>query len=193
MATPERVIVTPYVGVWIETSIGLPNWSTLIVTPYVGVWIETERQPRSTSYQRSLLMWECGLKLCYLQRYASVQKVTPYVGVWIETTNYLVLSSHCQVTPYVGVWIETAGHGLNLQKGGVTPYVGVWIETTHDCIDKGRISVTPYVGVWIETYTRQHNLCTRLSLLMWECGLKRKEVGKTSNAKYSHSLCGSVD
>ena len=33
-----------------------------LVTPYVGVWIETERQPRGTRYQRSLLMWECGLK-----------------------------------------------------------------------------------------------------------------------------------
>ena len=43
--TPENIKSSPY-----------------YVTPYVGVWIETERQPRSTSYQRSLLMWECGLK-----------------------------------------------------------------------------------------------------------------------------------
>ena len=34
-------LVTPYVGVWIETS-GYPTGSRgNIVTPYVGVWIET--------------------------------------------------------------------------------------------------------------------------------------------------------
>ena len=33
--------VTPYVGVWIETSNEQWNSSAVTVTPYVGVWIET--------------------------------------------------------------------------------------------------------------------------------------------------------
>ncbi len=36
------VVVTPYVGVWIETS-GVCNLKLMrAVTPYVGVWIETK-------------------------------------------------------------------------------------------------------------------------------------------------------
>ena len=36
----EQLLVTPHVGVWIETRFkGLPSIST-IVTPHVGVWIE---------------------------------------------------------------------------------------------------------------------------------------------------------
>ena len=35
-------------------------------------------------------------------------------------------------------------------------------------------NVTPYVGVWIETrYGSQRNYFFTMSLLMWECGLKR--------------------
>ena len=34
-------LVTPYVGVWIETLVLLLVVSSVHVTPYVGVWIET--------------------------------------------------------------------------------------------------------------------------------------------------------
>ena len=33
--------VTPYVGVWIETSSRIGRYTPTPVTPYVGVWIET--------------------------------------------------------------------------------------------------------------------------------------------------------
>ena len=59
----EPCIVTPYVGVWIET---LPPYSGVTwerVTPYVGVWIETR----------------------VIKENGKVYIVTPYVGVWIET------------------------------------------------------------------------------------------------------------
>ena len=59
----EADLVTPYVGVWIETPELIENGLHIIVTPYVGVWIET--------YTMSPLRLP-GL-------------VTPYVGVWIET------------------------------------------------------------------------------------------------------------
>ena len=35
----------------------------LAVTPYVGVWIETAIVPADLPTAPSLLMWECGLKL----------------------------------------------------------------------------------------------------------------------------------
>ena len=55
--------VTPFVGVWIETSALKRFCSCIIVTPFVGVWIETR-------------------KVCASMRILSV---TPFVGVWIET------------------------------------------------------------------------------------------------------------
>ena len=33
-----------------------------VVTPYVGVWIETQLLQRDLHADWSLLMWECGLK-----------------------------------------------------------------------------------------------------------------------------------
>ena len=56
-------IVTPYVGVWIETSVIFRRDISCGVTPYVGVWIETPvhswRQISSWSHPT----WVCGLKL----------------------------------------------------------------------------------------------------------------------------------
>ena len=34
-------VVTPYVGVWIETALSTGTAGVKTVTPYVGVWIET--------------------------------------------------------------------------------------------------------------------------------------------------------
>ena len=55
--------VTPFVGVWIETTIFIFIVSVSEVTPFVGVWIET-------------------FLLAYLR---PGRPVTPFVGVWIET------------------------------------------------------------------------------------------------------------
>ena len=55
--------VTPFVGVWIETSETSTAYYASPVTPFVGVWIETSMT---------------------LRRIANLS-VTPFVGVWIET------------------------------------------------------------------------------------------------------------
>ena len=56
------LIVTPFVGVWIEISSMIFVVLMIPVTPFVGVWIEIYHSP-----------------CCHL-----LQKVTPFVGVWIE-------------------------------------------------------------------------------------------------------------
>ena len=56
---------------------------------------------------KSLLMWECGLKLAEMWYGRTGLCVTPYVGVWIETLIFGILRLIVVVTPYVGVWIET--------------------------------------------------------------------------------------
>ena len=64
LVVSEGNLVTPYVGVWIETIKEENNFVEFKVTPYVGVWIET-------------VMITVLVILLFI--------VTPYVGVWIET------------------------------------------------------------------------------------------------------------
>ena len=61
----DAIYVTPFVGVWIETSKTLKLKALTTVTPFVGVWIETSDGSASTFLSR----------------------VTPFVGVWNETEN----------------------------------------------------------------------------------------------------------
>ena len=79
----------------------------MLVTPYVGVWIETYLNIAEPKRLLSLLMWECGLKPCSVKLGCHRFQVTPYVGVWIETSLPPMLCVCTRVTPYVGVWIET--------------------------------------------------------------------------------------
>ena len=57
--------VTPFVGVWIETYLGkLGKYYGSLVTPFVGVWIETSvALQKSQEVVRSHPSWVCGLKL----------------------------------------------------------------------------------------------------------------------------------
>ena len=85
VVSSQHYRVTPFVGVWIETSRARKRRKQYLVTPFVGVWIET--------------VWRDCKKRHY--------RVTPFVGVWIETTFLRLRSVWILVTPFVGVWIET--------------------------------------------------------------------------------------
>ena len=63
-------LVTPFVGVWIETYNHSYLSHVCLVTPFVGVWIET----------------------CDSEEERHQHQVTPFVGVWIETTWRLIMS-----------------------------------------------------------------------------------------------------
>ena len=79
----------------------------MMVTPYVGVWIETWQKYWDAMNSKSHPTWVCGLKQRYQDSEQHHQYVTPYVGVWIETSSSRCISECIDVTPYVGVWIET--------------------------------------------------------------------------------------
>ena len=147
-----RIIVTPCVGVWIETlGYNLRYWQWK-VTPCVGVWIETLPSIFLGLNLESHPAWVCGLKHAYY-KYLKVNSMShPAWVCGLKLTKWL-LSSVLRVTPCVGVWIETYELRNALDYGTVTPCVGVWIETEkvsevlRYCHD-----VTPCVGVWIETF-----------------------------------------
>ena len=71
------LIVTPHVGVWIETNQTIECFCDEEVTPHVGVWIETKQ----------------------LDNYIKQESVTPHVGVWIETNmRKLMRSIRCHTS-----------------------------------------------------------------------------------------------
>ena len=78
-----------------------------VVTPCVGVWIETQHVCRCCFREESHPAWVCGLKLL-CQTFQTSACVTPCVGVWIETRGLRELTAASVVTPCVGVWIETS-------------------------------------------------------------------------------------
>ena len=60
---PNRPIVAPFVGAWIETSEGKKLYKLHKVAPFVGAWIET----------------------CLYGNTSPSAVVAPFVGAWIET------------------------------------------------------------------------------------------------------------
>ncbi len=103
---PLLRVVTPYVGVWIETcprSLSPVRW---IVTPYVGVWIETPSPMAVMCWRVSHPTWVCGLKRAYYQ-YITLNHSHTLRGCVDWNTIYLHFPTKGRVTPYVGVWIET--------------------------------------------------------------------------------------
>ena len=80
--------------------------SHCLVTPCVGVWIETADWFTRTVPVKSHPAWVCGLKPS-LTEASMISTVTPCVGVWIETNSVATSSANALVTPCVGVWIET--------------------------------------------------------------------------------------
>ena len=52
----EVDIVTPHVGVWIETSKRMSISQRPCVTPHVGVWIETQQTDYYVCHDKSHLM-----------------------------------------------------------------------------------------------------------------------------------------
>ena len=77
----------------------------LTVTPFVGVWIETSMidinpQVNSSHTLRGCVDWNLRL-----MAELAVMHVTPFVGVWIETRYATTKSANSFVTPFVGVWI----------------------------------------------------------------------------------------
>ena len=70
----------------------------MLVTPFVGVWIETSKSMMISFKRLSHPSWVCGLKQRNNPHKLQSQLVTPFVGVWIETieatSDLNVSSSH---------------------------------------------------------------------------------------------------
>ena len=81
--------------------------SLSIVTPYVGVWIETYHQEVGDIFPESHPTWVCGLKLLSCLLYVRIIKSHPTWVCGLKQGQDSIEIYHPNVTPYVGVWIET--------------------------------------------------------------------------------------
>ena len=86
-------------GVWIETVIINTGIKYYVVTPFVGVWIETAKLLQLLGYGKSHPSWVCGLKLFLIGTTENAFQVTPFVGVWIETNRNRKHHCICQSHP----------------------------------------------------------------------------------------------
>ena len=190
--------VTPFVGVWIETHILLPEWMLYDVTPFVGVWIETFFHQDNAKWVESHPSWVCGLKLRINATIDIGELVTPFVGVWIETGLMDQLHSRWKSHPswVCGLKPKTSANLRNKtshtlrgcvdwnqeactlweKSKEVTPFVGVWIETYRSEQRRQQHRVTPFVGVWIETFWCNNTFQWLQSHPSWVCGLKQKDA-----------------
>ncbi len=116
-------------GVWIETALnGVPVIQD-VVTPCVGVWIETKIRIGAELDIRSHPAWVCGLKHpCLIKCLCSSMSHPAWVCGLKLHSIYLEINI-TKVTPCVGVWIETVREPCEYRLASVTPCVGVWIET----------------------------------------------------------------
>ena len=103
-----RVKVTPYVGVWIETSVDTalasfaqshPTWVCGLKLMCLKLWMR---------YLTSHPTWVCGLKLFGIIRMLAFVKSHPTWVCGLKLPCYWQLAIPDNVTPYVGVWIETS-------------------------------------------------------------------------------------
>ena len=95
-------------GVWIETLLQRIDNMRADVTPFVGVWIETSQaNAYKVSDAKSHPSWVCGLKL---QRNRCINGTCRSHPSWVCGLKHLISLigiRFTKVTPFVGVWIET--------------------------------------------------------------------------------------
>ena len=121
--------VTPFVGVWIETADIKFTAKTYGVTPFVGVWIETQIAQQVYKNDLSHPSWVCGLKRINNKLQDSIFESHPSWVCGLKHRKLAHVYKINAVTPFVGVWIETLCNVDYLTPSSVTPFVGVWIET----------------------------------------------------------------
>ena len=153
-------MVTPHVGVWIETALNNTRLPRSLVTPHVGVWIETNRRTSRHPAHGSHTSCRCvdwnitsAFRVVRNDRHTSCRCVdwNPALSLRI---NQAKGHTSCRCVDW-NYFEQQEGEPLD-----VTPHVGVWIETWMTIVRLPRCSVTPHVGVWIETWIEFFTACT---------------------------------
>ena len=184
-----------------------------MVTPCVGVWIETSlyvnRSIDSSHTLRGCVDWNFFEQIGHIPT-----SVTPCVGVWIETPvpdfpNFCLCHTLRGCVDWNRNVIEFTdinySHTLRGCVDWNTIITGITFfnsrHTLRGCVDwnihtktesKPATPVTPCVGVWIETDGLSVFITYNESHPAWVCGLKPDWTAGNS-ARWCHTLRGCVD
>ena len=187
------IVVTPFVGVWIEIIIycknhkvkkghslrGSVDWNYRVpdritedrVTPFVGVWIEINKSADWQIGKQSLPSWECGLKLNHTKLPYSTTCHSLRGSVDWNSSPPLQHNKGTRHSLRGSVDWNTPSNNIKVViprhslRGSVD-----WNPTTRTVL-YGAV-VTPFVGVWIEISFWYKDFDGMASLPSWECGLK---------------------
>ena len=162
-------LVTPFVGVWIETTIRLEREQILGSHPSWVCGLKLLVCRHNTAASWSHPSWVCGLK--HLKKCTALGSAGSHPS-WVcglkpyeYQTSTLDMSSHPS-------WVCGLKHVLVVIRKRlvkVTPFVGVWIETCRWSTWCYSCWVTPFVGVWIETLSGMYKSETSLSHTLRGC------------------------
>ena len=165
----------------------------VMVTPCVGVWIETYPRIIYPQQSSSHPAWVCGLKRL---SYACITFPPGSHPAWVCGLKLFPIcqlsvanASHpawvCGLKPLRRYEIYPHGWSHPAWVGGLKPaqILNANITTSHTlrgCVDWNRLLtkngcdciVTPCVGVWIETYLPADVRLSPMSHPAWVCGLK---------------------
>ena len=147
-----RCIVTPFVGVWIETPSSSEKMEMILRHTLRGCVDWNLREWSHGSLQGSHT-----LRGCVDWNSKSIRKVdttsSHTLRGCVDWNILLTLVSHDLISHTLRGCVDwnKSGHERQFDGCNVTPFVGVWIETTWDEQQKKNFLVTPFVGVWIET------------------------------------------
>ena len=163
-----------------------------LVTPFVGVWIETNLPIDYFTSVLSHPSWVCGLKRFYLCWLIIRFAVTPFVGVWIETPRYAELKSSRDVTPFVGVWIETINESVCFCVRASHPSWVCGLKLSVVCTNPKRLLSHPSWVCGLKHSGRASDGCCLESHPSWVCGLKPSPRLQLRPAARSHPswVCG---
>ena len=188
-----RICVTPFVGVWIETSRWSLRDNAWRVTPFVGVWIETSSESLLTCSAKSHPSWVCGLKHILLREVTIAERHTLRGCVdwnlWFVASQFVhgchtlrgCVDWNCKETD---ASTERVGHTLRgcVDWNPLLAYHKICNDrhTLRGCVDWNKPIgtadsspyVTPFVGVWIETPWDAKKRRATKSHPSWVCGLK---------------------
>ena len=128
------ILVTPFVGVWIETFHDIWERKIWKVTPFVGVWIETFCVTESVRITFCHTLRGCvDWNLTYYATAPSVMSHTLRGCVDWNLRLWITAPKSAGHTLRGCVDWNSTLDGKQITKD-VTPFVGVWIETSGDTL-----------------------------------------------------------
>ena len=186
-------LVTPCMGVWIETPLTLQICSRFLVTPCMGVWIETPECPKLPGWKPGHTLYGCvDWNRRAKRRAHTVNKSHP---VWVCGLKLVSRQKNSVLKASHPVWV--CGLKLELCDVSGLEYEShpVWVcglKQLSICHGHGILGSHPVWVCGLKLTRGKINLFKLRSHPVWVCGLKRSVQEPARPVRWSHPVwvCG---